>query len=177
MLLIRVVLSSFNLLKSLISLSLRGERSFLAKYPELSPSLSMINVDLLRSNLRRACLRESFCDLARDFLDVTDFLSLLELVMKKDSPNGVFNVSTGNGKSIKQVFDAVAKYLNISHSDPPLVPVGDDDVKSVVLDPSETEKTFGWKAKVSFEETINNQLMWYDKHGISAIYSHLSSKV
>jgi UDP-glucose 4-epimerase len=55
------------------------------------------------------------------------------------------------------------------------VPVGNDDVPAVVLDPFETERAFGWKAQVSFEETINRQLRWYAAHGISAIHSHLAA--
>ena len=42
------------------------------------------------------------------------------------------------------------------------------------LDPIETERVLGWKAEVGFEETIGRMLAWYDRHGISAIHSHLS---
>ena len=45
-----------------------------------------------------------------------------------------------------------------------------------VLDPSETEKIFGWKSKIEFKKIIKNQLVWYDKYGISNIYSHLKDK-
>ena len=55
----------------------------------------------------------------------------------------------------------------------PIVPVGKDDVKELVLDPTKTEKTFGWKTKVNFRETIHNQLKWYDLFGVNDIYSHL----
>jgi len=57
------------------------------------------------------------------------------------------------------------------------VPVGDDDVPQVVLDPSETEIAFGWKSKVDFQNTINNQLRWYDEYGVNDIFSHLSNPI
>ena len=61
------------------------------------------------------------------------------LVLRDDAPTGIFNVSTGEGHTIKEVFDAVAAYLGI---DPgravPVVPPGADDVPAVVLDPSRT---------------------------------------
>ena len=67
----------------------------------------------------------------------------------------------------------MAKYLGIEPPDVSIVPAEKDDVAVVVLDPSETKKKFGWEAKVSFEETINRQLEWYDSHGVTDIFSHL----
>jgi UDP-glucose 4-epimerase len=111
----------------------------------------------------------------RDFIDMSDFLKLLDIVMSNKA-NGVFNVSTGEGVSIENVFNEVAKYLKINLDTPVEVrPVDDDDVAAVVLDPSETEKVLGWKAEVGFSETLEKMLRWYDNHGINQIYSHLSS--
>jgi len=117
-----------------------------------------------------------FCsETVRDFLDMSDFLTLIDMAIAPYAPTGVFNVSTGVGHSIHDVFKAVSSYLGIDAPDVPISPVGDDDVHEVVLDPSETEKAFDWKANVSFQDTISNQLKWYDKYGINDIYSHLSS--
>ena len=116
-----------------------------------------------------------FCsDTVRDFLDMSDFVNLMDLVIQEEAPNGVFNVSTGVGNTILDVFSVVSSYLNIDAPEVPVVPAGDDDVPEVVLDPAETEKAFDWKANISFEETINKQLEWYDKYGINDIYSHLA---
>jgi len=118
-----------------------------------------------------------FCsDSSRDFLDMSDFLKLMDLVLMKDSPVGIFNVSTGLGYSILDIFQVVVDYLGIEKPEIPVEPVGVDDISNVVLDPSETLNAFGWEAKVSFEETILNQLKWYDKYGVSDIFSHLSEK-
>ena len=118
-----------------------------------------------------------FCTAAvRDFLDIGDFLDVMEIVLRDDAPTGIFNISTGEGHSIKEVFDAVAAYLGIVPAEPvPVVPCGPDDVPEVVLDPSHTETTLGWRAKVGFAETIARMLRWYDAHGVSAIYSHLQA--
>ena len=119
-----------------------------------------------------------FCsDSVRDFIDISDFFILVDLVLRSDAPTGVFNVSTGVGSSILDVFREVAAYLDIPVPEVPLVPVGADDVAQVVLDPSTTEKTFGWKAQIGFEETIHNQLRWYDQHGVNDIFSHLAKPV
>ena len=116
-----------------------------------------------------------FCsETTRDFLDITDFFVLMDDVLQVDAPTGVFNVSTGEGRTIHDVFLAVANYLSIAPPDVPVVPPGQDDVPQVVLDPSATQQSFGWTAKVNFEDTIANQLRWYDQYGINDIYSHLA---
>jgi len=120
--------------------------------------------------------KSCFCsDTRRDFLDMEDFLSVMETVIQPDAPSGVYNISTGESRSIKEVFDAVAKYLQLTPEEPPIVPPGEDDVPEVVLDPAVTESTLGWRASVSFEETIRRMLAWYDAHGVSAIHSHLAA--
>ncbi|MGF6781094.1 NAD-dependent epimerase/dehydratase family protein [Paraburkholderia sp. GAS334] len=121
--------------------------------------------------------QKCFCsDTVRDFLDMADFIALMDRLIVEDLPSGVYNVSTGEGHSIKEIFDLVADYVNVTLSEPvPVVPPGADDVPAVVLDPSETEKRIGWKAQYGFAETIRRQLAWYDAHGVTDIFSHLAS--
>ena len=117
-----------------------------------------------------------FCsDSVRDFLDMEDFFALLDRVLADDAPNGVFNVSTGEGRSIHDIYVAVARHLDIEPPPVKIVPVGADDVPAVVLDPSLTQSVFGWRAQSDFEATIRRQLQWYDKHGVTDIYSHLAA--
>lgn len=119
-----------------------------------------------------------FCtDAQRDFLDMSDFLSAVDLAMGEKAPNGIFNVSSGESHSIKDVYDLVRAHLGLT-PDPvvKVVPVGDDDVPAVVPDPSETTKTLGWKAKVAFPETMTRMLSWYDAYGVSDVYSHLAAR-
>lgn len=121
--------------------------------------------------------QKCFCsDTVRDFLDMEDFFGVMDKVMADDAPTGVFNVSTGEGHTIKDIFDVVVSHLGITLSEPvPVVPPGADDVPAVVLDPSKTEAAFGWKAKYGFEETIRRMLAWYDKHGVTDVFSHLAA--
>lgn len=116
-----------------------------------------------------------FCsDTYRDFMDMSDFITFLDLALKDDAPEGVFNVGTGESKSIKDVFDQAVAYLGITLDEPvPVVPAGEDDVREMVLDASETEKAFNWTPKVSFEDTIRKMYEWYDEYGVTAIFSHV----
>jgi nucleoside-diphosphate-sugar epimerase len=121
--------------------------------------------------------QKCFCsDTVRDFLDMSDFVALMDLVVADGAPTGVYNVSTGEGHTIKDIFDEVAAYLGVRLTEPvPVVPPSADDVPAVVLDPSRTESVFGWRAKIGFAETIRRQLDWYRQHGVSDVYSHLSA--
>jgi Nucleoside-diphosphate-sugar epimerases len=118
-----------------------------------------------------------FCSkTVRDFIDMDDFFTVMDLVMKDGAPTGMFNVSTGTGHTIKEIFDIVVDHLGITLSEPvPEVEPGADDVPAVVLDPSETVRAFGWQPRYSFEETVRRMLAWYDRHGVTAIYSHLKA--
>lgn len=121
--------------------------------------------------------QKCFCsDTVRDFLDMEDFLALMDLAVRQGAPTGTYNVSTGAGHSIKEVFDEVAAYLDVKLAEPvAVVPPGADDVPAVVLDPSRTGAAFGWKAAMGFRDTIRRQLEWYDRHGVSDVYSHLAA--
>ena len=121
--------------------------------------------------------KSCFCtDSTRDFLDMSDFISFMDEAIKLDAPTGVYNLSTGEGHTIKDVFDEVCEHLNLGKVDVPIVPPNEDDVPQVYLDPSETFKDFGWRSKVDFSETIRKQLNWYDQHGITDVFSHLKAK-
>jgi nucleoside-diphosphate-sugar epimerase len=119
--------------------------------------------------------QKCFCtDTVRDFLDMSDFLELMKIVLREDAPTGTFNVSTGEGHTIAEVFDNVAASLEISPPEPvPVVPPDADDVPAVVLDPSRTQEVFGWSAKQGFSQSIAAMVRWYDSYGVSAVYSHL----
>jgi nucleoside-diphosphate-sugar epimerase len=115
-----------------------------------------------------------FCsDTSRDFLDMSDFLSFMDLAIQPNAPTGTYNVSSGEAHSIKEIFDIVCQYLKLGKIDVPITPVLDDDVPVVVLDPKQTYIDFKWESKVSFTETIQRQLKWYDQYGITDVFSHL----
>ncbi|MGB7079147.1 MAG: NAD-dependent epimerase/dehydratase family protein [Xanthobacteraceae bacterium] len=119
--------------------------------------------------------QKCFCSRTeRDFVDMEDFFSIVDLAMAPGATTGVFNVSTGTGHTIREIFDLVAAHFGIQVKEPPLdVDPAADDVPAVVLDPAQTTKAFGWRAKYDFEQTVSRTLKWYDKHGVTAIFSHL----
>ena len=120
--------------------------------------------------------KSCFCsDTSRDFLDMSDFLSFMDIAIKVDAPTGIFNLASGEAHSIKEIFDLVTDYLELGAKEVPIVPPAADDVPIVSLDATETLRVFGWKAQVGFAETIRRQLAWYDKYGITDVFSHLKA--
>lgn len=123
----------------------------------------------LKSGQKCFCART-----VRDFVDVEDFFAIVDLVIQQGAPTGIFNVSTGVGHSIKEIFEIVVNHLGVQPSEPVAeLDPGFDDVPAMVLDPARTIDTFGWTAKRDFEGTVRRMLDWYDVHGITAVYSHL----
>lgn len=121
--------------------------------------------------------KSCFCsDAVRDFLHVADFLDLVDRALAAGAPTGIFNVSTGEGRSMLEVFNAVATHLGMDPPDVPVLPAGPDDVRQVVLDPAATHAAFGWRATTSFPDTLSHQLRWYDAHGVNDIHSHLQAR-
>jgi UDP-glucose 4-epimerase len=103
-----------------------------------------------------------------------DFFAIMDLVMKEDAPTGFFNVSTGAGHTIREIFELVAAHLGVKlDAPPPDVEPGPDDVAAMVLDPTKTQQILGWRAKHDFKAIIERMLAWYDRHGVTAIFSHL----
>jgi nucleoside-diphosphate-sugar epimerase len=116
-----------------------------------------------------------FCtDAVRDFLDISDFLTLMRIVLREDGPTGIFNVSTGEGHTIAEVFNTIAACLGITLPEPVrVVPPAADDVPAVVLDPSRTRVALGWRAELGLSASIARMVRWYDTHGVPVIHSHL----
>jgi nucleoside-diphosphate-sugar epimerase len=104
---------------------------------------------------------------------MSDFLSFMDIAIQSSAPTGVYNVSSGEAHSIREIFDLVSDYLKLDRKDVPITPPEADDVPMVSLDPVETSKAFDWRANVLFADTIKNQLAWYDAYGVNEIFTHL----
>lgn len=112
-------------------------------------------------------------DTSRDFLDMSDFLSFMDLAIGENAPTGIFNISSGEAHSMKEIFTLVAGHLGVEPQEVPIIPPAKDDISAVSLDPSETYSSFGWKAQVGFEKSVQRQLAWYDAYGVTDVFSHL----
>lgn len=107
----------------------------------------------------------------RDFVYVED---LAEVVIKAvdGTGHGTFHVSSGADISIKEMWDATIKALDIEY------PVAEnerhpDDAPSILLDPSETTNTFSWKAGTELETGVKKAIEYYKEYGLEETFTHL----
>jgi nucleoside-diphosphate-sugar epimerase len=108
----------------------------------------------------------------RDFLDIDDFLDAFELVINKGSPTGVFNISSGRGVSMLEIYDGMSDLLG-GKTAPEILDPQADDIPSIVLDPAEASAVLGWVAKVPLSESLTKCIESYKRDGIGEIYTHL----
>jgi len=113
-------------------------------------------------------------DTRRDFVYVDD---LVEVVVKAiyGKGNGTYHVSSGSDISIKEMFDATIKALDITY------PVEErsrnpDDAPSILLNPERTNETFEWAASTKLEDGVKNTVEYYKQYGINETFTHLSNK-
>ena len=116
----------------------------------------------------------------RDFIYIDDLIDVVEYAIDwgRDFEKGYYHISTGIDFSIEQLFNEIVKNLDVdyNHLDFIIKEPGEDDVATLLVDPSKTEKTFNWKAKTKFEEGVKTAIDWYKKNEITETFTHLKIK-
>ncbi len=116
-----------------------------------------------------------FCvDTRRDFVYVDDLADVAMKAIDGQGPSGEYNVSSGSDVSIKELFDVTVKALEIKlDKEVEVRPRSADDAATILLDPSKTNREFGWSAKTTLEEGARNAIAYYREFGITETYTHL----
>jgi len=114
-------------------------------------------------------------DSRRDFVYVDDLVWVAAKAAETGS--GIYHVSSGSDVSIAEVFEATRAALGAEAPDAELIERGPDDVATLLLDPSATQREFGWTAQTSLKDGIARAVEWYQEHGVAETYTHLAQKV
>jgi UDP-glucose 4-epimerase len=115
-------------------------------------------------------------DTRRDFIFVNDLVACVMKALNGMGTKGYYHISTGSDYSIKQLFDATLKALDMKmEKEVEVRPRGEDDVFTILLDPSKTEKDFAWKASTPLETGIKAAIEWYKVNGITQTFTHLKN--
>jgi len=113
-------------------------------------------------------------DTRRDFVFVDDIVDAVIKALDGMGSRGYYNISSGADCSIKELFDATLKALDVKlEKDVEVRPRGPDDVYSILLDPSKTNRDFDWKATTSLEDGVMKAIEWYRTHEINQTFTHL----
>ncbi len=102
---------------------------------------------------------------------------LIQVVVKAidgAGKRGFYHISSGSDYAIKELFDLTLAALRMTLPEPVEVrPRGPDDVFSILLDPSKTNRDFEWKITTPLEEGIQRAIQYYQRFGIAETYTHL----
>ena len=113
----------------------------------------------------------------RDFIFVDDLIDVVEkAIIDETIPKGYYHISTGRDFSIEYLFNTIVENLRLFPPDVTIKDPGEDDVKTILLDPKITESSFDWQAKTKFEDGIEKAINWYMTHEISETFTHLKMK-
>lgn len=113
-------------------------------------------------------------DTRRDFIFVDDLVDVVMKAIDGAGQRGYYHISTGKDYSVKELFDATLKALQLSPDTPVEMRArGVDDVFTILIDPSKTNKDFNWTPKTSLQDGIQKAIDWYKKFGISQTFTHL----
>ena len=109
----------------------------------------------------------------RDFVFVKD---LAKVVLKACDGvgQGAYHFSSGSDVAIEVLYDAVVKAMGFAdYPKPEIKELAEDDVVSILLDPSRTFQDFGEIEFTPIEETVSQAIEYFKEHGTLGEYTHL----
>lgn len=113
-------------------------------------------------------------DTRRDFIFVSDLIDCVVKAVDGRGETGAYHISSGSDYSIKELFDATVGALGIQLDEEVEVrPRGADDVATILIDPSKTNRDFDWRTTTPLEKGVRAAIEWYREHGLSETYTHL----
>lgn len=113
-------------------------------------------------------------DTRRDFIFIDDLVEVVLKAIRGMGTKGYYHISSGSDFSIKELFDATVKALEIKlDEDVEVRPRGADDVYTILLDPVKTNRDFQWQTKTPLEVGVRAAIEWYKAYGITQTFTHL----
>jgi len=126
-----------------------------------------------RLTTNKACF---VMDTRRDFIYVKDLTACVLKALNGLGTRGYYHISTGSDYSIKELFDSTLKALDMKlEKDVEVKARGVDDVFTILIDPSKTNKDFAWKASTPLATGIKAAIEWYKVNGITQTFTHLKN--
>jgi UDP-glucose 4-epimerase len=113
-------------------------------------------------------------DSRRDYVYVDDLVWIA--VRALTHGQGVYHVASGSDYSIGQLYEEVGRAIGGEIPEPIRIARGPDDAPSILLDPSETQRAFGWTAETPLWKGVDAAVEWYREHGVAETFTHLAMK-
>jgi GDP-4-dehydro-6-deoxy-D-mannose reductase len=98
----------------------------------------------------------------RDLSDVRDVVRAYEALMARGTPGMIYNVSSGVGRSVQQILDALIARARVPvHVEVDPARLRSSDAPTLVGDASRLRHATGWKPEIPFEKTIDDLLDYW----------------
>lgn len=98
----------------------------------------------------------------RDFLYVKDIAKIFGKYANQTTQSSVYNLASGNGISVNQIYELIANHLNIKEQ-PKHSEAIQGEVRDIFLDISKAKQELNWKP-TSFEQGIKETIEWFKKN-------------
>lgn len=113
-------------------------------------------------------------DTRRDFIYIDDLAAVVLKAIQGEGQRGYYHISSGSDYSIKELFDETLKALNITlDKEVEVRPRNEDDVFTILIDPTKTSKDFQWKVETPLSVGVAKAIAYYQGYGITQTYTHL----
>jgi len=113
-------------------------------------------------------------DTRRDFIYIDDLVDLVLMALDGRGESGIYHASSGSDYSIKELFDLTVDALGITLDEPVEErPRGADDAYTILIDPSKTVATYGWRPETALSQGVPRTVSWYTDRGVGETYTHL----
>jgi UDP-glucose 4-epimerase len=113
-------------------------------------------------------------DTRRDFIYIQDLVDVVEKAVDGMGNRGYYHISTGSDYAIKDLFLETIAALNMPEkANVDVRARNPDDVYTILIDPSKTEKDFSWKAHTKLSDGVRAAINYYKEYGINQTFTHL----
>lgn len=113
-------------------------------------------------------------DTRRDFIFINDLVQVVMKAIDGRGETGEYHISSGSDYSIKELFEATVKALAIKlENEVEVRERNPDDVYTILLDPSKTNRDFEWAISTPLETGVKAAINYYQTYGITETYTHL----
>ncbi|MEA2494168.1 MAG: UDP-glucose 4-epimerase [Thermoleophilaceae bacterium] len=110
----------------------------------------------------------------RDFVFVADLLDAVAPAVLDGWGHGFYHASSGSDYSIEELYRATLTALGRNPEEEVEVrPRTEDDVATILLDPSRIQQDFGWTPSTPLDAGVAAAIEWYRAHGVTQTYTHL----
>lgn len=97
----------------------------------------------------------------RDYLHVQDVVAAMIAAACYRGPATVFNVGTGEGRSVTRVLESICRLTGVSDDRIQYQPARAADTPYNVLDIGLIEREMGWTPRIAFEQGVADTVSWW----------------